>query len=239
MASRLKRPLAELLSDIDPKAIVSIYEVCRQLDFKKKHANHVLLLQDKSYLCTCLLLQNSGIACRHFFKVMQRDRQCAYHIKLIPRRWYKEEFQDDPELDLSSRPLIYSSKQQGFHMTISRPPQSYLKILRELFTRSSLRPNPDPSKISRVQRHGTITGLTKKIVEVVEKNPDRFARVVNALSSIAREEETDIELQDPDPVAGKGRPPNRRIKSFTELKKKTNTCGRCGQKGHNARSHKD
>jgi hypothetical protein len=35
MTSRLKRPLAELLSDIDPKAIISIYEVYKQLDFKR------------------------------------------------------------------------------------------------------------------------------------------------------------------------------------------------------------
>jgi hypothetical protein len=241
MTSRLKRPLAELLSDIDPKAIISIYEVYKQLDFKKKHTNHVLLLQDKSYLCTCLLLQNSGIACRHFFKVMQYDRQCTYHIKLIPRRWYKEKFQDDPKLDLSFRPLIYSSKQQGINSTISRPPKSYLGILRYLFTRPSLMIDPDPSEISRVQRYGTIAGLTKKIAEEVEKNPGKFAEVVVALKNMTGEEKTGtgIKPKDPNFSSRKGRPPHGRTKSFTEVKSRTVTCGRCGQKGHNARSHKN
>ena len=59
----------------------------------------IILLKDSSYFCTCVLLQNKGIVCRHFFYLMQEDGRFMYHIRLVPRRWYTEDKQQDKNVD--------------------------------------------------------------------------------------------------------------------------------------------
>ena len=50
--------------------------------------HHVILLNEGTHLCTCLLLLNKGLACRHFFRVGTYSRNATFHISIIPTRWY-------------------------------------------------------------------------------------------------------------------------------------------------------
>src|SRR5579871_6529999 len=50
--------------------------------------HYVVLLNDGTHLCTCLLLTNKGLICRHFFHVTTYSQSATYHITLISPRWY-------------------------------------------------------------------------------------------------------------------------------------------------------
>ena len=49
---------------------------------------HVILLEDGSHLCTCLMLINKGIICCHFIKILTKSISAFFNISLIPSRWY-------------------------------------------------------------------------------------------------------------------------------------------------------
>ena len=49
---------------------------------------HLILLDEGTHLCTCLLLINKGLICRHFFCVGTYSRYVTFHISMIPNRWY-------------------------------------------------------------------------------------------------------------------------------------------------------
>ena len=55
----------------------------------------MILLQDKGHICTCLIILNRGLVCRHFFQVMIRSKQAQFSISLIKKRWFKLEVNED------------------------------------------------------------------------------------------------------------------------------------------------
>lgn len=74
-----------MMTTIGSDQIVCVFDVTYHLDLGQKKQQHVILLKDDSFLCTCLLLQNNGIVCWHYFHLMQVDNHFKYHVKLIPR----------------------------------------------------------------------------------------------------------------------------------------------------------
>lgn len=48
----------------------------------------MILLNEGTHLCTCLLLINKGLICRHFFRVGTYSQHATFHISMIPNRWY-------------------------------------------------------------------------------------------------------------------------------------------------------
>src|SRR5579859_1467688 len=50
--------------------------------------HYVILLDEGTYLCTCLLLINKGLVCRHFLRVGTYSQHANFHISMIPIRWY-------------------------------------------------------------------------------------------------------------------------------------------------------
>ena len=53
---------------------------------------YVILLSTGEHLCTCLMLITHGVVCRHFFKVFVESSKTRFHLTLIPRHWYKDEY---------------------------------------------------------------------------------------------------------------------------------------------------
>ena len=59
-------------------------------------AQFIISLIDGSHICTCLLLINCGIYCKHFFRVMlDFPNLCAFNITGMSRRWFQEQHQAD------------------------------------------------------------------------------------------------------------------------------------------------
>src|ERR1044072_3877457 len=78
---------SSLIENISHNNIQQVWKVTRHCG-QKSEPQYVILLDDSSYLCTCLWLINRGIVCRHFFRVMSYSVNAKFHISLIPQRWY-------------------------------------------------------------------------------------------------------------------------------------------------------
>ncbi|KAG0195362.1 hypothetical protein BGX28_001573, partial [Mortierella sp. GBA30] len=104
-------------------------------------AEFVILFKDKSYFCTCVLLQNKGLVCSHIFWMMQEDARFGYHLRLIPRRWFKEEYQQDRVTDNKIRKQLFvfatPSRVQGLAKENSSnnaaPFDSYMDTLQQIY----------------------------------------------------------------------------------------------------------
>ena len=98
----------DLIARIDRTTIQGVFRVLESVGAEK--GEYVLLLQDNKHFCTCALLKNKGIVCRHFFWLMREDGRFVYNIQHIPRRWFRAERQDDPALlsDLNKVRLLTS-----------------------------------------------------------------------------------------------------------------------------------
>src|SRR6185295_6387118 len=88
--------LTSLLEDLSSSDVIKTYKIQRRHCI---HNNFVIILADRSHFCTCMLLINCGLICRHFWHVMAIDGEAFFHITLIPRRWYNDEKMEDFELD--------------------------------------------------------------------------------------------------------------------------------------------
>lgn len=71
----------------DSSLIIEIWQIKPELSPKKSHC--VILLMDGRYFCTCNLLISFGIPCRHFYKVLRKNSQAKFHVKLINQCWYQ------------------------------------------------------------------------------------------------------------------------------------------------------
>lgn len=67
---------------------------------------YVILLQDGSHLCTCLMLINKGIVCRHFIKVLTKSSAAFFNVLLIPSRWYNDQATQFSEDEIHMSPSI-------------------------------------------------------------------------------------------------------------------------------------
>ncbi|KAF9994795.1 hypothetical protein BGZ79_000406, partial [Entomortierella chlamydospora] len=120
-----KASLALFLIELGLPKIEAVFEVTHT--FPPKLKQYVILFKDDSHICTCLLLRNKGITCAHFFRAMKADERVRYHIRLIPRRWYHEYRQDDPNLEEEIRGLPFMiSKTRGENPTAVFPGDNFL-----------------------------------------------------------------------------------------------------------------
>src|ERR1044072_7103922 len=82
--------LKSLISIVNSDDILEIWKIYRY-NYPKSY-QHIILLNTGKYLCTCFMLVTHGIICRHFFKVFVESSKACFHLTLIPRRWYKDEY---------------------------------------------------------------------------------------------------------------------------------------------------
>ena len=52
---------------------------------------YIIILNDRTHLCTCLLLVSHGIICCHYFKLMVENLNALFHIMLMPTRWLQDD----------------------------------------------------------------------------------------------------------------------------------------------------
>ncbi|GJJ76621.1 zinc finger SWIM domain-containing protein 3 [Entomortierella parvispora] len=219
--------------------IVQIFDVTFRLDTERKSLQHILLLADGSYICTCLLLQNSGFVCRHYFHLMQVSDRCKYHVRLIPMRWFKEELQDLTDLDLSG--AFLSAKTQKTVAQVGsaegEPASSFMSDIMKVFPSVPSLSGVDKRNLSKKRRIGEISGLMKNIMDTVNSNPEVFETVKDGLNRVIVRGAGEEGMKDPHYTKTKGRPRTSRIKSSMETKKKSTKCGVCSGEGHNSRQH--
>src|SRR3990170_8057672 len=75
-----------LIEDVAQETVLEVWHV--RATGTSGIGHYVVLLNDGTHLCTCLLLINKGLICRHFFRIATYSQTATYHITLIPSRWY-------------------------------------------------------------------------------------------------------------------------------------------------------
>lgn len=208
-----------MTTSVGSDRIVCVFDVTYRLDLAQTKRQHVILLKDGSFICTCLLLQNNGIVCRHYFHLMQVDSRFKYHVKLIPRRWYKEHLQDSQDLEDSFGPFLCAMTQKSkiSEDEISSAPGSmFMSDIFKIFPLPTSLSRDDQSQLSKKRRHGEISGRMKDIIAVVDSNPEMFDLVKEGLDQVIVKGRGAEGMKDPVQVKSKGRPKKKRITSSIE-----------------------
>ncbi|RIB01581.1 hypothetical protein C2G38_2295145, partial [Gigaspora rosea] len=86
--------LQAIIDEIGHEDIKEIWKVTDLRAEKRHHVHFVVIVNQISFLCSCLMSISKGIVCRHYFCVMMHSEMAAFHISMIPTRWYKDEYQD-------------------------------------------------------------------------------------------------------------------------------------------------
>ena len=201
------------MSDLPTEAIVEVWHV--QATGTQGIGHYVILLNEGTHLCTCLLLVNKGLLCRHFFRVGTYSRFATFHICMIPNRWYL-----NPDIELNDLLQQYSfipicDKIQlednipfGSHITF----QHFFSVRTDSFGSQS----PQSFVRSPKVMYAELSGFSKKAIDHAIKTDmqDKLLTIFKAFiydvqSRFDLENLTDI--NNPIIIKYKGRPPKRLI----------------------------
>ena len=216
--------MKSLISKVNRANIVEIWRVTYLTHKSNSTPHFVILLHDGSHICTCLMILNRGLICRHFFQVMIRSQQAKFSIFLIKRRWFKLEVANNLETNYNG----FNSQEQTF-MDIN----GQLSLMNSSTILGTLR--EDSKDITDVNmrievRHlySDLFGLGRKIAQIATEKRrfdvlEIFNQVLEELYDDTNEESNKI--LNPYIVKSKGRPRNKRFKSSTEIHKSSNKNG--------------
>src|SRR6266498_3685588 len=124
--------------------------------------HYVVLLNDGTHLCTCLLLINKGLICHHFFRVATYSQTAIFHITLISPCWYLEPNIEQEALIQQLSAIILCSNSEDLPI-----PNSTFK---HLFSIRSMIYNPylTMTKSNKII-YAELFGLSKKIINLAIK----------------------------------------------------------------------
>src|SRR6266487_2235532 len=77
---------SSLIKTIPHEAILEVWSV--RATGTQGIGHYLILLNEGTHLCTCLLLINKGLLCRHFLRVGTYSQYATFHVSMIPSRWY-------------------------------------------------------------------------------------------------------------------------------------------------------
>ncbi|KAF0397181.1 protein far1-related sequence 5-like [Gigaspora margarita] len=153
----------ELLKGVDHCLIAEVWKI-QSIEHKSNIGHNVVLLKNGFHLCTCILLFDSGVICRHWFCVLLQSEKAYFHISLIPRRWYKDEFMDTVVVD---EPFLRRKSLEKNSLILSLP--SFPDVADSWNTMLIEAPVQTVAKAIGCKQSikGTLLGLARKYVEVV------------------------------------------------------------------------
>ncbi|CAB4380864.1 unnamed protein product [Rhizophagus irregularis] len=224
-----------LIKNIPPEAILEVWFV--RATGTQGIGHYVVLLDEGTHLCTCLLLINKGLICRHFFRVGTYSQHAAFHMNIIPSRWYLD---INIQLDNLS-PISVCGTQTEDRVGMEKT------IYAELF---GLSKKAIDCALKANMQHELMNLLKSFIYDTHNKNVE-----------IQETQETFTDINNPAITKHKGRPP-KRFKSSVEtlgkrvlkdstkvnmitdnviVEEETNNtkgrkCGKCKQYGHYAKT---
>ena len=108
--------LKSLLNSVTKESIKEVWRIVPYM--VPASYQHIILLNDGTHLCTCLLLVSKGIVCRHYFKLMIENSNALFHLMLMPIRWLKDEVWNCADL-IFKEPFIGTSSRNLKHIDIT------------------------------------------------------------------------------------------------------------------------
>ncbi|CAO3569834.1 unnamed protein product [Mortierella alpina] len=236
-AADLRRSsLERLLGRLDPAEVHAVYCVMDRVDRRK--IEYVILLADHSYFCSCLLLQNSGLVCKHFFYLMQEYESCKFHLKLVRTRWFQDEALAVDNIDkfMGKQAFLVANCHNVDLQPEQRPSVSYLEDVRRMISEESAIPKPGKIEARKKRQYGELMGVAKSAISLAQDDQDSATRldIMDSIEGVLNRRQKRLAsseglLEDADeikdPLVGKkvGRPRSSRKKAayekFTSKKK--------------------
>ena len=219
--------LKDLIKNIPRYLITEIWHVQPSIGAQPWLAQYIILLQDGSHVCTCLMLINKGIICRHFIKILIKSKSAFFNISLIPSRWYNDQAAQLSSDEICASPSIqlFNNSQSESDYSTPNMQNSYLDIIRggNIFT-------PELKEIvNDRQQYARACGLQKKAYNLAKRlgQESGYINLLNdfinsmevSLSEVNDKENMDEnqrKITNPIYVKPRGRPPQKRYKSSLE-----------------------
>ena len=209
-----------LIKPIPQDAIIEVWHV--QATGTRGTGHYVILLDEGTHLCTCLLLINKGLVCRHFFRVGTYSQYATFHISMIPSRWYLDiNIQSNDFSQYSPIPVCGTRTENGVEMEKSITFQHFFSFrVNSHVSNSAIK--------STKAIYAELFGLSKKAIDCALK-ANMQHELVNLLKSFIydthnknvqeiqeiQETEAFTNINNPAITKHKGRPP-KRLKSSVE-----------------------
>ncbi|KAK3821048.1 MAG: hypothetical protein J3Q66DRAFT_326076 [Benniella sp.] len=209
-----------MMAKIKPNKIQEVFKVFRQR--AEGRPQYVVLLKDRSFLCSCLMLQNAGIVCRHAFLLIRQNPMFRYHISMIPRRWFREMYQGLTDKDLRDRKFLASEFLAS--APEEKPPEDFMRSIPVLLHPSSHLPVITQEDATKSWRFSELSGHAKSIADMASNSNEEYHFVVGALKTIERQVRAKLSggepVEDLEDVSKKGRFRTKRIRSACEESRK-------------------
>lgn len=160
--------MSALIARIKVSKVKSVFRVSEKTA-PREASEFVILFEDHSYFCTCALLQNMGIVCRHFFWMMQESGDFRYHIRLIPKRWFEEEMQENKQIDDKIAKETYKfagTKKVWSSITNDQPSNEYMGNMQEFYPPQPVIPPNKRKKVTK-SRFAKVTGAASELAEII------------------------------------------------------------------------
>ncbi|CAB4481111.1 unnamed protein product [Rhizophagus irregularis] len=105
--------LKSLLNSVSKELIKEVWKIVSYIFLTLYQ--HIVILNDETHLCTCLLLVFHGIVCHHYFKLMIENSAALFHLMLIPMKWLQDDYwnYDNDQNNLDDILLAYISKKEA------------------------------------------------------------------------------------------------------------------------------
>src|SRR5581483_5138688 len=119
--------LKTLLEYVERQFITSLW-IIKPMISNWNH--HILLLNDGSFLCTCFMIINFGIPCRHFFCLMRYTSNTQFTMALVNHRWFNDDKVFDSTVDTSIVKSISIIQDESYVDNLIIPKCQILNTLR-------------------------------------------------------------------------------------------------------------
>ena len=206
-----------MIEDVAQETVVEVWHV--RATGTSGIGHYVVLLNDGSHLCTCLLLLNKGLICRHFFRVATYSQLATFHITLISSRWYLK-----PNINLE----IFLQQMSAIILCSTTNLEESLSTINNTFKYLfSIRPityNSHSIAKSNKIIYGELFGLSKKVIDLaIKANMYQELKVflydiqnkINERQQTNNTNDDVIGVNNPNITKHKGRSP-KRLKSIVE-----------------------
>ena len=234
--------LKALLNSVPKESIKEIWKIIPYMS--PNSYQYIIILNDGTHLCTCLLLVSHGIICRHYFKLMVENPNALFHIMLMPTRWFRDDVWDRVD-SILNEPFIGTSfkgskqtQNDNINQGVYLVPKHYDNIQKETKIRHYMQKKLD---YGRIMGHFKLAlnyslddhdqeNLDNIILAYISEKESKQHNVIQ--SGILKDNQNlnyELELSDgriydvddvKDPMKrrGKGRPVTKRLKANNEQK---------------------
>ena len=205
--------MQSLISNIPKEAILEVWNV--RATSTRRIGHYVILLNEGTHLCTCLLLINKGLVCQHFFCVGTYSRFATFHISIIPNRWYLNP-NITPNVLFQRYSFIPVCDKIQFEDNIPfKNPITFQHFFSIRIDSCGTQPS-QPAVNSPKVRYAELAGLSKKAIDCALKS-DKHQELLNIFKAFIYDvksrlkPETSTDIINPVVIMHKGRPPKRLI----------------------------